>query len=1068
MAETLAKYSFLPFVRLGLGNQITEQDSLGNHPHGSVVERPEIGVSFRVKASDGESSKEEEVSRIVKIEGPGDVLGIQSNQIIRVHPAKGVDDFETTNLVYVEFYEEDFPWRFTPAKPSGNNLRPWLALLVLKTSEFIRNTQGGTPAPFIRILPDALQTALFPENELHHFAHVHALETLSENISNASNAADEIRAAVENNPDLALSRIICPRKLDGDTEYHAFLVPAYETGRLAGLGQPATGVIAQLPSWKRNNLGNNPFEIPYYYTWSFRTGSMGGFKELVTALEVRTFPGNTGREMDLSDIGYGIKPAGHDATALVEGAVKSISHVTPPWPVDEPDLQQKLKEMLNLNQTLQKEMPTVPSGNFYSPNEVNDPIITPPVYGRWHAFVDTLTNKNDWVHQLNLHPSHRAAAGLGTRVVQEHQEEFMEMAWNQIGPINEANQRIIENEAVKRSAERLFRKNLKKMDRLTLMNTLGNAMDVISVGNMMTAKKQLSDSRVPTGLRSGAFIRIANNFTQTALMTPSGEDGAARVLDESLIFRTDADAEPPTGETQPLIAISAAPKRKCFEMEADPVKVKQAIEYVVANPPPSFLLTLCNAIAAKYPNISAEQVESELPDDYTDDQKERASDIMKNAWDRGLMNGVLTLTVLPRVFRYRISKNYDSGEFQISGGPVNGITTVCLAKGHDLPETIFSYSRVLDSRSEFRNNFVNAYLNHDGTRALAFIRKSRQMLNAGSFMQSVLYKFKPGVNFLRKLSAFIEADAINKGKPLMAYPRFPIPVYDYLKEISPDYIIPNISNIPENTIAIMKPNKAFVESFLAGMNHEFSRELLWREFPTDMRGSYFRHFWEYDNDPSQELLPQNDETEAAFNQRVIDFQDGAVDVRELHQWNEPLGNNHKREIGLLLLIKGQLFRKYPDTLVYAQKARFGSAPANKLPRELTDFETSANVKWPIITGMIEPDVYFFGFDLSKTAAKGNSSNNPGWFFVIRERPGQISFGLDDTDSLPGPPEQWEDLAWQHLSNNAQILPQFLKISEAPFTPKTMEGVSWGTSGANMAYILYRSPVLFAKHASVFL
>ncbi|MFO7722899.1 MAG: hypothetical protein R6V49_06715 [Bacteroidales bacterium] len=133
MSDTLAKYSFLPFVRLGLGNQITEQDTLGASPHGNVLERPEVQVSINVKATAGATEKNEPVSRIVKIEGPGDVLGIQANQIIRVHPARGVDNFEINNLVYIEFYEEDFPWRFSPASPSGNNLRPWLAVLVLKT-----------------------------------------------------------------------------------------------------------------------------------------------------------------------------------------------------------------------------------------------------------------------------------------------------------------------------------------------------------------------------------------------------------------------------------------------------------------------------------------------------------------------------------------------------------------------------------------------------------------------------------------------------------------------------------------------------------------------------------------------------------------------------------------------------------------------------------------------------------------------------------------------------------------------------------------------------------------------
>ena len=31
---------------------------------------------------------------------------------------------------------------------------------------------------------------------------------------------------------------------------------------------------------------------------------------------------------------------------------------------------------------------------------------------------------------------------------------------------------------------------------------------------------------------------------------------------------------------------------------------------------------------------------------------------------------------------------------------------------------------------------------------------------------------------------------------------------------------------------------------MTGLNHEFGRELLWREYPTDQRGSYFRQFWD--------------------------------------------------------------------------------------------------------------------------------------------------------------------------------------------------------------------------------
>ena len=46
---------------------------------------------------------------------------------------------------------------------------------------------------------------------------------------------------VQTNPDQAYSRIMCPRHLEADTDYHAFLIPSFETGRLAGLGHDEDG-----------------------------------------------------------------------------------------------------------------------------------------------------------------------------------------------------------------------------------------------------------------------------------------------------------------------------------------------------------------------------------------------------------------------------------------------------------------------------------------------------------------------------------------------------------------------------------------------------------------------------------------------------------------------------------------------------------------------------------------------------------------------------------------------------------------------------------------------------------
>ncbi len=47
-----------------------------------------------------------------------------------------------------------------------------------------------------------------------------------------------------------------------------------------------------------------------------------------------------------------------------------------------------------------------------------------------------------WVHELNLDPRHRVAAGIGTQVVQPDQEDFMEAAWQQVGEVLEGNRKI--------------------------------------------------------------------------------------------------------------------------------------------------------------------------------------------------------------------------------------------------------------------------------------------------------------------------------------------------------------------------------------------------------------------------------------------------------------------------------------------------------------------------------------------------------------------------------------------------------------------------------------------------
>ena len=48
--------------------------------------------------------------------GPGDILGLKPHTIMRTSPYVNAVNATPGELAFVEFYEEDLPWRYTPAR----------------------------------------------------------------------------------------------------------------------------------------------------------------------------------------------------------------------------------------------------------------------------------------------------------------------------------------------------------------------------------------------------------------------------------------------------------------------------------------------------------------------------------------------------------------------------------------------------------------------------------------------------------------------------------------------------------------------------------------------------------------------------------------------------------------------------------------------------------------------------------------------------------------------------------------------------------------------------------------
>lgn len=283
--------------------------------------------------------------------------------------------------------------------------------------------------------------------------------------------------------------------------------------------------------------------------------------------------------------------------------------------------------------------------------------------------------------------------------------------------------------------------------------------------------------------------------------------------------------------------------------------------------------------------------------------------------------------------------------------------------------------------------------------------------------------------------------AILAEEQVLAHPRFPAPMSERLMELAPEFLLPGLEEVPPDSITLVQPNSRFIEAFMIGLNHEMGRELLWREYPTDRRGSYFRFFWNRRGSEPQEFM------------------------QPIHTWNQPLGRNPSAAGNpdqLVLLVRGELFRRYPTAVIYAAKAA-GTAANPKLTSE---------ERYPLFRGTAPPDVAFFGFDLTAAAARGTASD-PGWFFVIQQQPGEPDFGLDmpnDVNAQPPRVTDWNQLTWRHLTQSAAELGALthVKVGVRPASPPPLPdtsanppGAQWGANGAHMARITLQKPVRIA-------
>ncbi len=186
--------------------------------------------------------------------GPADMVGVDPREIVRVVPANG-SRTSSKSIGEIQFSSPDFPWRFSPDPASGI---PWVALAILKTSEFTIAHVRGSPLSAIRVtnasdLPNVDDLAPFSGYETSETGAVQRVlgPPSASALAPFQSASNSVWSWVDG-----------PRALEPDTAYDAFLIPTFCVGWEAGLGEP----IARS---KRMTAG--AVVVPYYYSFGFTT-----------------------------------------------------------------------------------------------------------------------------------------------------------------------------------------------------------------------------------------------------------------------------------------------------------------------------------------------------------------------------------------------------------------------------------------------------------------------------------------------------------------------------------------------------------------------------------------------------------------------------------------------------------------------------------------------------------------------------------------------------------------------------------------------------------------------------
>jgi hypothetical protein len=799
-------------------------------------------------------------------------------------------------------------------------------------------------------------------------------------------------AHVQSPPGVAggIARLLCPRRLDGKRRYRACLVPAFAGGREAAMGSRAPHTDSLAPAWDIEPLRD--VTLPVFHTWEFGTGLEGDFEDLVRRLRpAGQIPGLGARDVDLSHPWPDASPL-DEADGPARLSVRGAMHALADPDVDTLPLAAVVDFQTRLTAELaapaNRLVPQTPDGEDKAPAADETAAVAPPLYGGRHTGVD------------HIHPG-------------------FETSLQDLGWIEELNLDPAHRIAAGLGAEYV------RINQEDLMARAWEQVGAIREANRRRAMAELADGlaqsvhrRHVEPLGPGELVLFAS---PAARRIRTAKAALAHDVDPTLAHEVFASPLADTAATPAFARLMrpAGPVARRAETDSRSVLVR-GLRGEVTTPEPNPLMSAFGEPGGQPPPSPLEAVRLVL-----------RVDMMRlvaqaNGLDAGasaIANQLATLSGLDPT----AMAAGDEGALEAALAPDTSAVQVAIAE----------IGRALAAASP------------EGERRVTAAGVEIDPQDLGRRLRDALV---PGDRIAVRLATRVTGPSTLIGQPgfapVRAYPGFGLPMALALRDMAPDWFLPGAGAVPAERVALLAPNVRFIESFLAGLNQEMMAELLWREYPTDRRGSPFRVFWPRPG--------------------------GTPDVPGLDEWDPstPLGSHSElRGDGMsIVLVRGELVRRFPEMIVAAVRAQ----PTDRLGPDTTE-------RSPLTPSVAPEDAHpsMFSFPIDDgtrayalpVAPDELLSGQPGWFIVFQEHDYRMRFGFDVADPAAGtdrPLGSWNDLDWNHV--DPLVAPGRRGFANAALNLAPSggdEGMRWGPAAdaTHVARITLQKPFRVAMQST---